>query len=371
MVLQLPDEIWQSISDWLQSSALGFTCGRLFNLLQFRHVFLDLTSPQPIDKLSHLGAVMHRLVTLRLRCPPHDNHHCTAIRLIADCARNAIVLESLWVELLGTDIQQWPQIGRAPAARFRTEVAHILGPFQLAPNLRFLTVHLEDEELSSTAIRALTALKEWPALTTLSLCLVGKALHGERHLELLGASQIMRKLNIELAGMVASPVITSALVAASSAAGLRQLTLSLAETRLSSAAVERLTGLCDRPTLERLSLDLSNNAIGDRGAIALASFRDSPFLKVLDLNVSRNGITSAGIERLMAIRESPSLEALRLNLVFNTVCPSAVCTLHNEPPGALQYIRLGAQAASGLDWSSPLLWNLAFSRLPIPRVSSP
>ena len=192
MVLQLPFDVWESISEYLRSDSLSHVCRSLWQGLRERYVTRRCRTAVDMRR----AAACHprvRVLQLALQCPQSPTLELPALTWRALRQACASLREALQALVLGL-------LGRSMA----DVCAGALGPLQDAGQLHTLCLELRGTGLGDRGAHALAVLKGSPALRTLTLGLcrnsVGPA--GARALAQLRASATLQTLVLDLHGNV-------------------------------------------------------------------------------------------------------------------------------------------------------------------------
>ena len=242
--MNLPDEIWARVWDWVQLRALSHVCQRLWGLLQRRaHAEYWVTDSNAMR------------VAYALARPGGS----------AGLAHHTVALRGAGMGLVG---------------------AQALATLRTSQTLRSLTLHLAGCFVGPQGARVLGTLAAGGRLETLCLYLRRNSVSDEGAVALaaLGAGPALQVLTLDLTDNGLTDIGVRALAAALCGhAALQTLELALGHNSLGHDSACALVPLCNDPRLRRLALDLRGNirlaakAPESTGAAdAIAALRHSP-----------------------------------------------------------------------------------------------
>eukprot|EP00667_Euglena_gracilis_P013547 EG_transcript_13979 len=265
--LDLPDDVWEYISDLVGFRALSHVCSRLWQLLHHRHLALHLTEATAFHQMDRLLSCVDRVQTLAV-----DGEAALA----EDVALPAVRSDSL-----------------AVAGGLHNCLLLELAVLQRAQALSSLTLFFGGKQVSDGDVLTLSGtLQDLPCLRTLVLYLdmndVGP--RGATALASLG-----RRLR------------------------LQRLSLVLLDNLLGVDGAACLGALGEAAHLEALSLDVSNNCLGDLGAQGLVPLRLAPALRRLELNLAMNEVGDSGAEALATMVAGGGWRQCHLRLDKNRI----------------------------------------------------
>ena len=270
MFLLLPPDVWEAVADLLQSESLSQVCQTLWKAL---------------------GA--GRYVRL----------HCTADRTVRQVARVAETVRALELHVTGP----WYP-------------ADTLAALTDARHLQTLALHDAWADVCALGAHGFTALTGLRALTGLTLGFANAVgVTGAQALAALKDIPALRTLTLHLAFNELGDAGVQALVGLRDAPALHSVTLNLVGNGVGPAGAAGLAALKDTPSLHTLVLTLGWNVLGDRGVQALAALKHSPSLRSLSLHLGWNAIGDCGAGALAELRDAPSLETLILHLMGNAI----------------------------------------------------
>eukprot|EP00667_Euglena_gracilis_P015383 EG_transcript_15999 len=257
---QLPCEVLQHISDFLQSPVLAGVCTWTHEVLHRRHIVCGL-------------------------CPAS---------LAQDCEVGS------WGEMTRSLVVCSPQNGvpkRQPAAGLPPcvagpRLARHLELLPQAPNLQAITISLPACSLGDAGSKLLSRLPPPPRCGAL------------------------RAVSLDLRVNDVGNSGAAALATLRFLPQLRSLTLLLGANMIGDVGARALGELRECATLHRLTISVPSNRIGTTGAKALASLKDSPALKTLDLNLRGQwpDIGSDGRCALEELRRGPATRHMTVML---------------------------------------------------------
>ena len=233
--MELPGDVWQHISDFLQSGALSHVCGKTWAKLQGQHL-----RPRPFWTPGRVAAAVRR-----------------------------------WQATLRTARLHFGDAAPAAATRGGAPYATLVAALRGAPALHTIHLDLRGREVADAGAAALAALKAAPALRDLRLnlegCGVGDA--GAQALAGLREAPALQALRLELRGNGVGDAGAHALAALTEARALRTLGLDLGGNQLGDAGAQALAALRAAPLLRALYLNLRRNELRDSGAQVCAPSR--------------------------------------------------------------------------------------------------
>eukprot|EP00667_Euglena_gracilis_P006420 EG_transcript_6474 len=347
-VLQLHDDVWLQISDYLETRTLSLVCSSLWRILRHRHLSCDFFDSHTLHRLAQRLQCDSALVTLRVHChylgatgaealaamQRHAAHRTDAIRgvtvklrsvrqrstgdfsaVAVSLLRHAPALRSLGVTLWGNDLGD--------------DGMRTLALLAKSPTLEALNLNLWCNRIGNSGAQALSALKDCPRLRKLTLGLSHNQIgyEGARALALLRQSTTLRGLSLVLSVNALSDGGAHALAELRHVPGLRSLALDLGDNAVGDGGTYAMSTLHSCPTLRKLSLTLWCNYIGDQGARSLVDLTLAPHLQDLRLNLRMNRIRADGAAALATLWRCPALRRLTLDLGNNALGDLGAATL--------------------------------------------
>ena len=256
----LPNEIWATVSDFLQSITLSHVCRAFYDAFRRRHLRGSCENLGDIQRLLVFAPFVH---TVDLG--PRDGGQ--------DVGQE-------------DEAQSQPLANQAPPQLMLYMIVEAL---RRAPMLHTLTLRFPDCDVGPS-VGALSGLCSSQALHTL-------------------------KLNFSCTGVGDDG--TEFFAGLARAPKLQALSIDLTGCGVHAKGAARLAGLPIAAPLQRLHLNLAFNALGLSGVQALAMLREAPVLTDLALNLTMNGIGLEGVEALVQLRNAPMLTTLALDFSGN------------------------------------------------------
>ena len=285
LAIELPDDVWQRVSDYLQSTTLSEVCSKLWGLLQGQHLQLGIAS------ISQMTSKMPKWKP--------------AIRSLEIVSNMQLALDAD-LQLLNLEVHHEKVDDRGAQA--------LASALKDAPQMHALYLNLSDNSVGSVGAYALATLKSMPSLQILCLNLSGNSMYNSsaESLAALRDAPLLHTLHLDLSSNAVKDSGAEALAALKKAPSLRVLSLNIGHTQVGDVGAQALAGLKDAVRLHSLHLNLKDTEVGSCGAEALATLKDAPLLHTLSLDMRNNYLGSRGRAALAeaALANMPHVDIL-------------------------------------------------------------